>query len=424
MGVSNVTNGGVTGSASGDYFARTSGGKMLFSTNDGVTAHALIDSSGNVGIGTSGPYYPFNVHGANIAYGSASTTGLFFDTTSATTGTGGGVAFGGYTNGTGGAVYHFGNIQGIKENATVGNGAGALLFSTRATGVAPTEAMRIDSIGNVLVGTTSTSLYNDISGGGINLSANGGVTLAKQSSSASDPILLLNNTGTDGQIVDFRKDGTTVGSIGVHSADRVFYTGASYGIAFDTSDVAWLPCTSTGGGTDGVVDLGKASSQFKDLRLAGNAFVAGNVQVTAGNGILLGGTATANKLDDYEEGTWTPVFGGTGVNPTVSASTYGPAEYVKVGKVVTASMAFFGDVTAAGSGAASIQGLPFQARGSRGVASIDYNSATANPTTGVSGYIEDNTTICYLHQGGSVTSESWAAGTAQRLFFSITYIVD
>jgi hypothetical protein len=151
---------------------------------------------------------------------------------------------------------------------------------------------------------------------------------------------------------------------------------------------------------------------------------AGAGDIVVSGGVYLGGTGAANLLDDYEEGTWTPVFGGTGVNPTVSASTYGPAEYVKVGKVVTASMAFFGDVTAAGSGAASIQGLPFQARGSRGVASIDYNSATANPTTGVSGYIEDNTTICYLHQGGSVTSESWAAGTAQRLFFSITYIVD
>ena len=53
MGVSNITNGGVTGSASGDYFARTAGGKMLFSTNDGVTAHAVIDSSGNLLVGTT-----------------------------------------------------------------------------------------------------------------------------------------------------------------------------------------------------------------------------------------------------------------------------------------------------------------------------------------------------------------------------------
>jgi hypothetical protein len=55
FGISGGINGGVTGTASGDYFARTTGGKMLFSTDDGVTAHAVIDSSGNVGIGTSSP---------------------------------------------------------------------------------------------------------------------------------------------------------------------------------------------------------------------------------------------------------------------------------------------------------------------------------------------------------------------------------
>jgi hypothetical protein len=51
-GIAGSASFGINGSASGDYFARTSGGKILFSTDTGTTAHAVIDSSGNVGIGT------------------------------------------------------------------------------------------------------------------------------------------------------------------------------------------------------------------------------------------------------------------------------------------------------------------------------------------------------------------------------------
>ena len=38
-----------------------------------------------------------------------------------------------------------------------------------------------------------------------------------------------------------------------------------------------------------------AINRFKDLYLSG--------------GVYLGGTGAANKLDDYEEGTWTPTLG-------------------------------------------------------------------------------------------------------------------
>ena len=53
MGVSNVTNGGITGSFAGDTFLRSRNDRILFSTNDGVTAHAVIDGSGNLLVGTT-----------------------------------------------------------------------------------------------------------------------------------------------------------------------------------------------------------------------------------------------------------------------------------------------------------------------------------------------------------------------------------
>ena len=80
--------------------------------------------------------------------------------------------------------------------------------------------------------------------------------------------------------------------------------------------------------------------------------------ITAG-GIYLGGTGSANKLDDYEEGTWSPTLLRADTNPTL---TYGGQQgyYIKVGAMVTL---FFncqlGSVSATGAGGVRIGGIPF-----------------------------------------------------------------
>ena len=133
----------------------------------------VIKSDGKVGIGkVTSPYFPLHVQGENLANGAAKNLALFFDTSSATTGTGGGIALGGYSNGTGGETYHFGNIQGIKENSTAGDYASAMLFSTRANGATPTEKMRILSTGQITTGgltstTAALHLYSDNTWSGI-----------------------------------------------------------------------------------------------------------------------------------------------------------------------------------------------------------------------------------------------------------------
>jgi hypothetical protein len=54
----------------------------------------------------------------------------------------------------------FGSIEGVKENATDGNYAGALIFRSRQNGADNNENMRLDSSGRLLVGT-STSVTAD-----------------------------------------------------------------------------------------------------------------------------------------------------------------------------------------------------------------------------------------------------------------------
>jgi hypothetical protein len=55
LNVAASTNQGVLGTVAGDTYQWTTGGKILWSTNNGSTANLVIDSSGNVGIGTLSP---------------------------------------------------------------------------------------------------------------------------------------------------------------------------------------------------------------------------------------------------------------------------------------------------------------------------------------------------------------------------------
>ena len=55
----------------------------------------------------------------------------------------------------------------------------------------------------------------------------------------------------------------------------------------------------------GGITVNAATSQTGYLMSAGTGIVGFG---PSGGSIRLGGTAAANELDDYEEGTWTPAF--------------------------------------------------------------------------------------------------------------------
>ncbi len=154
--------------------------------DNSTTTAITIDSSENVGIGTSSTY---NMRTTIAGAGSALTTGTgsyavasIYDTATAAAGTGGGLAFQG-DDGTNLAVT-FATVNGSKENATSGNYASYLGFSTRANGGNLTEKMRIDSAGSVNIigsvsGTEQFRVGNSTGGTdfGITVTENDGVLL-------------------------------------------------------------------------------------------------------------------------------------------------------------------------------------------------------------------------------------------------------
>jgi hypothetical protein len=153
-GVFSSTGLAVTGTltATGTLSGGTSGTAYSFSGSAPATSLAL-DSSGNLLVGSSSSYAgKFQSWGAVTA--NAGTPNISaIDTTSMALGVGGELAFiGQYQVGD---YAYFGSIRGIKENATSGNTACALTFFTRPTATAPVERMRLDSSGNLGIGTSS-----------------------------------------------------------------------------------------------------------------------------------------------------------------------------------------------------------------------------------------------------------------------------
>jgi len=136
----------------------------------------------------------------------------------------------------------------------------------------------IDTNGNVLVGKTVASLGNV----GCEVKPLGEVKITTTASQS----LQLNRLSTDGNIVLFKKDGTTVGSIGNYGG-RPYFAGpntATGGFRLDSTSTygVIIPTTITGANRDSAVDLGYASTgRFRNLHLSGTANV-GNINATTG----------------------------------------------------------------------------------------------------------------------------------------------
>ena len=230
--------------------------------------------------------------------------------------------------------------------------------------ISGSEKARIDSSGNMIVGKTSITESNE----GCELRADGWLKAIR----SDDYVATFRRNDGDGGIVEFLKDSTTVGSIGVESGGAMYIggtTGSDSFIKFNSNEI--VPCTSSGGNRDNAIDLGNFLSAYKDAYLSG--------------GVYLGGTAAANKLDDYEEGTFTPIITGTGGTPTIAYTTQ-EAKYTKIGNRVTVDVRFIISSISGGSGSIIVD-LPFTMVGS--------NAWSLGPCfhSGVGGFAVDKTVL-------------------------------
>ena len=293
--------------AIGTTYTDAGDGALVMGTRAGgnVTERMRIDSSGNVGIGTTSPASKLHVQD------STGSPQIRIDNQ----GTGSGIAS---------LMFHgggTGNPTSIIQSGGADSGNVGIIFKHGNHG-SETERMRIGSTGRVAIGGTATSANNltlhnasaaeldlDCSGGtryrissendsalkfkdsGANaermrIDSSGNVLVGKQAVEmaavgvevkpagevriTSDDVfgLQLNRKTGDGEIINLRKDGSAVGSIGAVSGDiRIGGSDDNHaGIRFAASTKSVIPVKNTDGDlSDNTTDLGASNSRFKDL---------------------------------------------------------------------------------------------------------------------------------------------------------------
>jgi hypothetical protein len=125
--------------------------------------------------------------------------------------------------------------------------------------------MRIDNLGNATFNTTDIApAANNVFGTAI--LQYGGASMSRTNSTTLD----LNRSSSDGAIISFRKDGSSVGSIGTEGSTLTINGHATAsGLYFATDYI--LPRKS-GALVDNAIDIGDSAYRFKDIYRSGSTF--------------------------------------------------------------------------------------------------------------------------------------------------------
>ena len=309
-------------------------------------------------------------------------------------------------------------------------------------------AITIDSSENVLVGTTDSApgVGNTNTGGAF---GSNGYGVFSRTGAAAQATAYFNKNTNDGTIIALNKDGTTVGSISTVAGRLGIGTGDS-GLFFDDVNNRIGPVTlATGTPVDsnGLLDLGYSGARFKDLYLgndiahldaAGNARLlydrSSNLLGNAGTnlygaGIYLGGTAAANLLDEYEEGTYTTAFTPHASGTITLSSTYNTMYYTKIGRVVICTGYFVVSSVSSPTGFLSIS-LPFPAKNVVNNSSSVYaafNGMSGGSLSEIWGIIDTNSSAARFYYGASSSVSGTVANNVVAttdVRFQATYIID
>jgi hypothetical protein len=235
---------GYGGGASDDqlYINNDENADIVFRPNNSEAMR--IEASGKVGIGTSAPEYNLDVTADDNV---TTTTALSVQNSSRNYGLG----LGAYT-------LTNRNIGGSATTVdyTFDIGRHAIFKTNNA------ERVRIDSSGNLLVGTTTapTALgtSTDSSDTGVGMSGGGRLSVANSNSYP----LALNRYSSEGSLIQLNEAGVTRGSIGI-KGNEPFMVDTVGGLRMSGSGTAnILPVNSVGNGTNQVMDLGTSTLSF------------------------------------------------------------------------------------------------------------------------------------------------------------------
>jgi hypothetical protein len=156
-----------------------------------------------------------------------------------------------------------------------------------------------------------------------------------------------------------------------------------------------------------------ASPTFTGTTTTGAQSVGGNITFSAADaGIIFNktGALTNTKLNDYEEGTWTPVltFGG---NAGVTTYAQQNGNYTRVGNAVTVRAYISITTKSANTGVARLTGLPYSTKNSGSFQTFYFY---------VSGQSITGTPMAYIASGGTAVELGQTNGSTGFVSLSNT----
>ena len=334
----------------------TSDGQLVFFTNS--LSRARIDSSGRFLLGTTTEGHS---NGDDITVASSATTGITIRSGTSSSGnlyfsdgTSGDDEYRGYIN------YDHGNDRlNIGTNAT----ARLSINSNGAWGIEGTS--NYGTSGQVLTSNGNDSpTWQDAASGSTD-SISEGNTNVECVDTGSDGHILFDTEGSEAMRID------SSGNVGIgHNSPASLLTIGGDAITSAKPTVSIAPSSGNGsltlrggaatlsfditGGNDGTIIYDNSSDLlFKNGTLDSSTE---RMRMLAGGGLTFNGdTAAANALDDYEEGTWTPHLYVGSTQQTLDVS-YGI--YRKIGSLVFIKC-HVSPSSVSGSGAVQIRNLPF-----------------------------------------------------------------
>ena len=349
--------------SNGGFIATSAAQPLRFGVSN---AEAMrINSSGNVGIGTTNPTEALTVSGViktidgtDINMDAAASGQLMLD-----------------GNGYAGAIAL--NAQGM--NIYTNSGSRDIIFGTNEI-----ERVRIDGSGNVGIGTANPTEKLSVQAGDLGTTAGNSVDIFSLRSDTSNTDRMLYtaeriSTGTDWTTAALRMQRKV-----------------------DTTPMGYMQFGSI---HSDLITFGENNTEYMRIDGSGRAIIPAGVTL----GTAAGTYAAANTLDDYEEGVFTPLFSdGTHTDAVHNIQS---GVYTKIGNRVEFNIII--RITSLGSlsGAVRVNGLPFAPTGNSAI-TVGYGTGlSVTAGTALTGYASTASYISLLAWDGTsgisslVTSE-------------------
>jgi len=404
---------------------QTANGKLeVYDVTDSRSV-MTFDGAGNVGIGTVSPAAAYGSDTV-LEVSGASSPGLVI-------------------NDTGQAQKYGIHADSNDLKVTYGSGALATFQNDGKVGIgtsSPTQ--KLDVRGGSGAGTLTHAIFTGTASRGLEIRTRSDTSGGQNSGTAEINSADSEGTGGDlafssnGNVRMFIDGGGNVG-IGLTNPARrkLEIQDASPGIVFHDSDVTNLTHEIVGGGNAGLeisADYQNVGTGYIRFDVGGTERAriteAGHIQMANGGGIDFGLTANATGnlgseiLNDYEDGTWTPVLiSGGSTNPTGGGALAPSGRYTKIGNRVWVTFYVGRSWTNSPSGTVMIQGLPYTIHASTNgyyTPVVTYNVSNGSSYRGnfIIPVVNSNTFSFYAQSASTWAAVDWASHVSSPIYFS------